>query len=401
MADLGEVRIKLKEHISSTLNEKRFIATAHEIIDDVIDIAEMEKEGREEAIRAYYRSVTGTEPYVRPKIRFRARKARVILMARDAIEGIAPRKRYAFGEGAEPRRSVFEDAVDGYVAWMAGMGFADATIKLRRFAARVLFGYLEGRGIASLASLDATTLTDFIAWLDGRYTQAGKSNILYSIRNLFSCPTVGRELSFDPAGLLCNLHSRKHTRIPSVYSAEEVSAVMAAIDRDTDAGRTLYLAICLAAVYGLRQSDVKRLRIDDVDFRAKTISIVQHKTGVPLLLPLIECVELPLLDYLMRTRRECEHREVLIRHVGAAEPYSLNTGFSNDLRDAFSAAGVMPRGRRIGLHSLRHSLATGLLASGVPLNDISAVLGHSSPESTKKYIWSDVEHLRIAALEVE
>ena len=62
--------------------------------------------------------------------------------------------------------------------------------------------------------------------------------------------------------------------------------------------------------------------------------------------------------------------------------------------------GVVIGGRKAGLHSLRHSLATGMLAAGVPANEIADVLGHSSVDSTKPYIWSDAERLRIAALEV-
>jgi integrase/recombinase XerD len=41
--------------------------------------------------------------------------------------------------------------------------------------------------------------------------------------------------------------------------------------------------------------------------------------------------------------------------------------------------------KSIGLHSLRHSIATHLLQSGLTLEEVSQFLGHSSLESTQIY----------------
>ena len=41
--------------------------------------------------------------------------------------------------------------------------------------------------------------------------------------------------------------------------------------------------------------------------------------------------------------------------------------------------------KSIGLHSLRHSIATHLLQSGMPLAQISRFLGHTSLDSTQIY----------------
>ena len=41
--------------------------------------------------------------------------------------------------------------------------------------------------------------------------------------------------------------------------------------------------------------------------------------------------------------------------------------------------------KTIGLHSLRHSIATHLLQSGMTLEEVSRFLGHSSLESTQIY----------------
>src|SRR5262249_23149000 len=44
----------------------------------------------------------------------------------------------------------------------------------------------------------------------------------------------------------------------------------------------------MTARLGLRISDLRQLELGDLDWRAKTITIVQHKTGRPLSLPLLD-----------------------------------------------------------------------------------------------------------------
>ena len=81
-------------------------------------------------------------------------------------------------------------------------------------------------------------------------------------------------------------------------------------------------------------------------------------------------------------------------------PIDTQESFHRSVTRAFSEAGVDVSGRRHGLHSLRHSAATNMLSDGTPYPTISAVLGHSSTNVTRRYLSIDVESLRGIALEV-
>lgn len=63
-------------------------------------------------------------------------------------------------------------------------------------------------------------------------------------------------------------------------------------------------------------------------------------------------------------------------------------------------AGIDITGKRHGPHSLRHSLATGLLEDKTPLPVIAAALGHNSTKNTSRYLRIDIERLRSIALEI-
>ena len=66
-------------------------------------------------------------------------------------------------------------------------------------------------------------------------------------------------------------------------------------------------------------------------------------------------------------------------------------------------AGIeFPRGQVCGMHSLRGALAVAMIGNGAPMPVISAVLGHSSTDTTQAYyLRFDVERLRCCALDVE
>ena len=65
-------------------------------------------------------------------------------------------------------------------------------------------------------------------------------------------------------------------------------------------------------------------------------------------------------------------------------------------RRTFKAAGAdRPR---VGTRLLRHNAAIKLLRAGTSLPTISAILGHSDPNSTNVYLNTDTEHMRACVL---
>jgi integrase len=150
----------------------------------------------------------------------------------------------------------------------------------------------------------------------------------------------------------------------------------------------------------MRSSDIKALTLDCINWHQRTITISQFKTHREVVLPITDEVFFALLDYIKNARPQTAYQNVFIRLRKPYVPYSMNDHFGDKIAPFFEIAGVSIKGKHHGLHSLRHSLATNLLNTGTPVNEIAVILGHTSASSTKTYIWSDLEHLRIAAMEV-
>jgi len=188
--------------------------------------------------------------------------------------------------------------------------------------------------------------------------------------------------------------------LDSCYTPAEIRKVLNAADRATAKGKMFYLMMLLASVYGLRVCDIRTMTFSNIDWKRRLITLNQHKTGYYLELPIIQEVLLAMLDYVKNGRPNTTNPHIFIKQRSPQVPYSNNNHFANFISEYFEKAGVPTEDKRSGLHSMRHSLATSLLAEGVQINEIADILGHASPQSTTRYLWSDIEQLRAAALEV-
>lgn len=72
--------------------------------------------------------------------------------------------------------------------------------------------------------------------------------------------------------------------------------------------------VLLTARLGLRVGDLRRLELGWFDWRAKALALTQHKTGLPLTLPLPGDVGWAVIDYIRHGRPETNCRQVFIKH---------------------------------------------------------------------------------------
>jgi len=182
---------------------------------------------------------------------------------------------------------------------------------------------------------------------------------------------------------------------PRVLTPSEVEQLVGAIDRTKPTGKRDYAAILCMLDLGLRVGDVARLSLDDIDWRAGTVVVANHKRGRPYQLPLPRRVGRALADYLAEGRPPSEQREIFVRHV---PPYGLPTtacALKLAVRSAWKRAGL--HGRFSGTHILRHSAATRMKQQGVALKSIADVLGHHSLQTTTLYAQVDLPALRRTA----
>jgi integrase len=214
--------------------------------------------------------------------------------------------------------------------------------------------------------------------------------------------TTGR----TPEGLAGRLPPHRHVRHesePHLWTVEEIRRVLGVIDRQSAAGKRDYAMILATARLGLRISDLRRLELGDLDWRAKTITIVQHKTGRPLSLPLLDDVGWAIIDYVGYGRPETACPKVFVKHRHPFDAFGNSSSVASRLSRHAARAGItFAPGEVCGMHSLRGALAVAMIANDTPIPVVSAVLGHACSDTTQAYyLRFDVDRLRCCALDVE
>ena len=291
---------------------------------------------------------------------------------------------------------------DDYVASCRARGNAEATLVVKDKAASRFLGYLDEAGAGDLAALSVRDVSGFLLRQRGlrRKTVAGLRSALADFLGFLA------DEGLAPQGLAGRLPPHRHLRHesePHLWTAEEIRRLLAVIDRQSATGKRDYAMILMTARLGLRISDLRQLGLGDLDWRAKTLTIIQRKTGRPLSLPLLDDVGWAVIDYVRHGRPETACTRVFIKHSYPFDAFGCSSSVASRLpRYAARARIEFPPGQARGMHSLRGALAVAMIGNGAPMPVISAVLGHASTDTTQAYyLRFDTERLRCCALDVE
>jgi integrase/recombinase XerD len=163
-------------------------------------------------------------------------------------------------------------------------------------------------------------------------------------------------------------------KLPNILSAKEVQQIIKSVGNIKY--RTLLMVIYSA---GLRVSEAINLKISDIDRDRMTIHIRCAKGGKDRYVILSPVIYKTLCDYW----RACKFKNYIFpNRKNSDKPLSTHRA-SQIFKSAKQKANIKKSG---GVHSLRHAFATHLLESGADIFAIKALLGHSSIQSTVRYL---------------
>ena len=208
------------------------------------------------------------------------------------------------------------------------------------------------------------------------------------------------------------VRARRPIRLPAVLTRDEVRRVLTELDG------TPRLVAQILYGSGLRLLECLELRVKDVDFERRALTLRRTKGGRDRTVPLAEVLVAPLGEHLERVRAVWESdlaqgfgavvlpdalaskfphaerswawqwvfpasRRYVDRGVATERRHHLHeTVVQRALQRAVARAGIT---KRATCHTLRHSFATHLLARGHDIRTIQELLGHRNVQTTMIY----------------
>lgn len=293
---------------------------------------------------------------------------------------------------------------EGFTEWLDILGYSSTTIYYAPLHVRELLYSLESRGIKSIKELDSKHIKQHYDQLKERANRKkggalGNNSLNKHVQaiKLFTdyLRQVGRlELAVSPLR-----NEAADTGSITVLSKEEIQLLFAAANKPYETNIHLEESRVLAmqcrdramlSIYygcGLRRNEGVCLNVGDIDFDKALLHVRKGKNYKERFVPISKASLKHLQDYVYDHRQELltdTKSEALFisQRATRMQGQSLLRRL-NYLQQRAENAELIEK--EIGLHTLRHSIATHLLMAGMKLESISRFLGHSSLESTQIY----------------
>ena len=270
--------------------------------------------------------------------------------------------------------------------------------KTREMALRIVGRLLTSRfgdAAIDITAIEPDQVRDFFARQAKLYSKpASAGTVIASLRGYFRYRVSLGDAVQGLIGVLSYPANWQLSSLPKTLTAEEVEQLAGALGKPGRSLRRADAIVRCALDLGLRSGEVAHISLDDIDWRAGTITLRHTKGRREDVLPLPATTGAAIAAYLEQERPKTRNRAIFVRHhTPRGEPVGPDL-VRKAIRQAFARAGL-PYTRS---HLLRHTMANRLLAGGASLKEVADVLRHRSLNTTMIYAKLDSRKLTAVAL---
>jgi site-specific recombinase XerD len=282
--------------------------------------------------------------------------------------------------------------------------YSTHTILSYRDSLKLLLKFAAGRRgrvcDLSLANINVATVRAFLDSLETkRHNAAATRNVrLSAIHSFFDYLSQEHPEHLQQAQrILAIPFKRTCRRLIEYLEADELRAILRMIDQSTPAGRRDYLLLTLMFNTGARVQEIVSLKTSDFRLASPPSVTFFGKGRKERICPLWPETARLIKQYFQERGLQAHEPQVVFcnQHGSPLTRFGARLILQRHFQRAGQDLPALKR-KRIHPHSVRHSTAIYLLKSGVDLSTIAHWMGHSSINSTHKYVTIDLEAKREA-----
>jgi len=247
-----------------------------------------------------------------------------------------------------------------------------------------------GGGVVDFAAIKPMHVRHFFAQQAKLYRKpADVGSVAGALRGYFRYRASIGDLVHGLIGAVSCPANWRLSTLPKTLTDEEVEQLLNSLGKPGPSMRRADAIVRCALDLGLRGGEVARLSLDDIDWRAGTITLRHTKGLREDVLPLPVTTGEAIAAYLKNERPKTSNRAIFVRNIAPRDkPVGPDLVFKT-IRQAYARAGL-PYTRS---HLLRHTMANRLLAGGSSLKEVADVLRHRALSTTQIYAKLDSRNL--------
>lgn len=285
----------------------------------------------------------------------------------------------------------YDRIVLAYKEWLGLLGYSKSTVNSMPKRVQEFFKYLEREQIQSLQQIEHQHIKAF--YLEQKTRNSYNTGKLLSnstvngyLRNL---RLLSKYLQETEQGVLkVDIPNEpKTTAEKEILSQQEIKLLYNTIDENITGLRDRTL---LHIYYGcgLRSNEGVHLNVNDILLEKRLVYVRKGKGYKERYVPFVESQYSDFKNYLNYGRPQLLNGNITEESF-LINNHSRRINYNNALKVLKTlqsrTENEVLKNKQIGLHSLRHSIATHLMQSGMQIENISTFLGHKHLSSTQIY----------------
>ena len=280
----------------------------------------------------------------------------------------------------------YQEQAINYKKHLDILGLKPETTQARYLYLKEFFSYLESYKIFELQQITPKEIANYTNYLKVKISQKTgqfiKRKSIYdhmrNVQHYFGYLLENETLKSNPASHL------KFTAVSEnverfIFSQDQIQALYQVANLEE---RTI---LNIGYGCGLRVQEMSDLNKEDIRFSENLVIVQKGKNSKRRLIPISEKLAEELQEYLEKSVHKTN--EFLVNNkMRRMCVNTINTRLKTlILKTEFGKKLKKEELNRIGIHNLRHSIATHLLQNGMKLEQVQVFLGHSNVESTEIY----------------
>lgn len=282
--------------------------------------------------------------------------------------------------------------------WLDVLGYSKGIVNGTPVLIREFLHFLENNGVHHITQLQSKHIKQYYEYISVRANERRGGGL--------NTKTINNQIKAIEK-LLEHLHQRGMQNLPSVgillektqrkeitvLSVEEIKELFELTKREVNTEKEEIIQArdrAMLVVYyscGLRRNEGVNVSVDDINFDTRILHVKKGKNYKERFVPISKLNAEYLKEWIYDNRNKIvkdkkEHR----LFIGLKGEITQGGTLYNRLQLLkLQSENIELTEKVIGLHTLRHSIATHLLKAGMHIEKISKFLGHSSLESTQIY----------------